>query len=82
MTEAKLRPTGSHKVSFFSFAQENDSIFILQDGREKLREVGIGSPLQVGEWLVDVFKRDFDNEKLADQLEPFMHENAANADKN
>ena len=81
MIEAKLRPTGSHKVSFFSFAQENDSILILQDGKEKLREVGIGSPLQVGEWLVEVFKRDFDNEKLANQLEPFMQENAANADK-
>ena len=77
MTEAKLRPTGSHKVSFFSFAQDNDSILNTEDGREKLRDVEIGSPLQVGKWLVEVFKRDFDNEKLADQLEPFMHENAA-----
>ena len=77
MTEAKLRPTGSHKVSFFSFDQDNDSILNTEDGREKLRDVGIGSPLQVGEWLVEVFKRDFDNEKLADQLEPFMYKNAA-----
>ena len=42
-----------------------------------MKDVGIGSPLQVGEWLTEVFRRDFDNERLANQLEPFMSRNAS-----
>lgn len=75
MTESKLQRSGSHKVSFFSFAQDNDSVLNSEEGRGKLRDVGIREPLDVGQWLVEVFRRDFDNEALANQLEPFMRSN-------
>ena len=64
-------------MAFYSFAQDNDSVLNTEEGREKLKDVGIGSPLQVGEWLTEVFRRDFDNERLANQLEPFMLKNAS-----
>ena len=35
--------------------------------------MGIGSPSDVGEWLVRVFRKDFGQDELADQLEPFVH---------
>ena len=74
-TQGKLRHAGSYKTQFFSFCQDNDSVLNTDAGREKLREVGIGTPLQVGEWLVEVFKKDFDQDQLANQLEPFIHRN-------
>ena len=74
-TQDKLRQTASYQTQFFSFCQDNDSVLNTDEGREKLREVGIGTPLQVGEWLVEVFKKDFDQDQLANQLEPFIHRN-------
>ena len=46
----------------------------MKEGKEKLREVGIGTSLDVGEWLVEVFRKRFDQEELADSLEAFIHQ--------
>ena len=75
----KLRSTGSHQTKFFSFCQDNDSVLNTDAGREKLREVGIGTPQQVGEWLVKTFRKDFDQGELANQLEPFIDKNTEKA---
>ena len=75
--QGKLHRVGSHQIRFFSFCQDNDSVLNTDPGREKLKEVGIGTPVQVGEWLVKVFRKDFDQDELANQLEPFMYRNVA-----
>ena len=41
--------------------------------RQRLKDVGIDTPLEVGEWLVEVFRKDFGEEQLADQLDSFIH---------
>ena len=78
-TKEKLKSTGSHKVDFFSFSQDNDSVLNCPEGRESLRAVGVGTPETVGEWLVDVFRRDFGQEQLADKLETFIADNIEKA---
>ena len=76
MIEGKLgKPSHSHKTQLFSFSLDNDSVLNSDEGREKLKDVGIGSPSDVGEWLVRVFRKDFGQDELADQLEPFVHGN-------
>ena len=72
MIQGKLLSARSQKVQFFSFNQDNDSVLNSEEGRQRLRDVGIGTPLEVGEWLVEVF-RDFGEERLADQLDSFIH---------
>ena len=71
--QGKLQSVRSHKVQFFSFCQDNDSVLNSEEGRQKLRDVGIGTPLEVGEWLVEVFRKDFGQDQLADQLDGFIH---------
>ena len=44
-----------------------------EEGRCRLREVGIETPLEVGEWLVDVFRKRFGQDDLADRLYSFIH---------
>ena len=44
-----------------------------EEGRRKLKKVGIGTPLEVGEWLVDVFRKRFGQDDLADQLHSFIN---------
>ena len=73
MIQDKLQSAHSQKVQFFSFSQDNDSVLNSEEGRQRLRDVGIGTPLEVGEWLVEVFRKDFGEEKLADQLDSFIH---------
>ena len=73
MIQGKLLSARSQKVQFFSFNQDNDSVLNSEEGRQRLRDVGIGTPLEVGEWLVEVFRKDFGEERLADQLESFIH---------
>lgn len=60
-------------MRFFSFSQDRDSVLNCEEGRHRLREVGIGIPLEVGEWLVDVFRKDFGQDDLADRLDGFIH---------
>ena len=73
MIVKKLQPPSSHTVQFFSFNQDWGSILNSEEGREKLREAGIGTVADVGEWLVGVFRDRFDQEDLADRLESFIH---------
>lgn len=73
MIQGKLLSARSQKVEFFSFNQDNDSVLNSEEGRQRLRDVGIGTPLEVGEWLVEVFRKDFGEERLADQLDSFIH---------
>ena len=76
--QGKLHRVGSHQIQFFSFCQDNDSVLNTDSGREKLKEVGIGTPQQVGEWLVKIFRKDFDQDELVlNKLELFMHRNVA-----
>ncbi len=72
-TRKKLGSVSSRTVKFFSFSQDRDSVLNTEEGRQRLRDVGIGAPLKVGDWLVDVFKKDFKLEGLADQLDSFIH---------
>ena len=73
MIQGKLLSARSQTVQFFSFNQDNDSVLNSEEGRQRLRDVGIGTPLEVGEWLVEVFRKDFGEERLADQLDSFIH---------
>ena len=68
----KISPALSRTVRFFSFSQDNDSVLNSEKGRKSLRDVGIGTPLEVGDWLVDVFRNRFGQGELADQLHSFM----------
>ena len=70
-TRKKLGSYSSHDVKFFSFSQDRDSVLNSPDGRRRLEEVGIGSPRDVGAWLVQVFREDFGQESLANRLESF-----------
>ena len=47
-----------------------------EDGRRRLREVGIETPLDVGKWLVGVFQNHFGQFDLADQLNSFVTQNS------
>ena len=62
-------------MKFFSFSQDRDSVWVqnCKEGTHRLREVGIGTPLEVGEWLVDVFQKRFGQDDLADRLHSFIH---------
>ena len=60
-------------IKFFSFSQGRDSVLNCEDGRRRMREVGIGTPLEVGEWLVDVFRKRFGQDDLADRLHSVIH---------
>ena len=71
-TRRKIGFSPSRKVQFFSFSQDRDSVLNSPEGRQRLKEVGIGGPWDVGAWLVSVFQRDFGQEELARQLEAFM----------
>ena len=69
----KLSLPHTHQVKFFSFNQDKDSVLNCEEGREKLRNVGIGTPQNVGDWLVDTFKRKFGQEDLATRLNSFIY---------
>ena len=60
-------------IKFFSFSQDRDSVLNCEDGKRRMREVGIGTPLEVGEWLVGVFRKHFGQDDLADRLHSVIH---------
>ena len=72
MIKEKLGVSPSRTVKSFSFSQDNDSVLNTDEGRQRLRDVGIGTPPEVGEWLVDVFKNRFGQDDLADRLQSFV----------
>ena len=71
----KLHSVRAHEMQIFSFCQDKDSVLNSDSGRKKLKGVGIGMPLQVGEWLVKIFREDYKQIEVADQLEVFVNEN-------
>ena len=75
VVRTKLTLVRTHDIEIFSFCQDKDSVLNSDSGRRKLREVGIGMPLQVGEWLVKIFREDYKQNEVADQLEVFVNEN-------
>ena len=66
----KLQPSSSRTVQFFSFDQDSN---VSNEDKKKMREVGIGTVADVGEWLVGVFRDRFYQEDLANKLEGFIH---------
>ena len=63
----------SHKVQFFSFSQDRDSVLNTDDGRRKLQKAGIGTTLDVGDWLADIFEQQLEQDELAQQLRQIVH---------
>jgi len=45
------------------------------EGRQILRSVGVGSPHDVGDWLVEVFRNKLDQNELAERLHTYVHKN-------
>ena len=73
MIKEKLDLPTSHQIQFCSFSQDNDSVLNCDEGRQRLRDVGISTPLEVGDWLVDTFRWRFGQDELADRLRDFVH---------
>ena len=73
MIQEKLKLPSSHQIKFCSFSQDNDSVLNNEPGRQKLRDVGIETPSGVGDWLVEIFRKRFVQEELADRLSEFLH---------
>ena len=69
----KLELPSSHNIEFCSFSQDKDSILNCEEGRQRLRDVGISTTLEVGNWLVETFRKRFGQEELADKLRAFLH---------
>ena len=66
----------SHEVRFFSFCQDKDSMLRNSpEGRQRLREAGIGNPQDVGDWLAGIFESQLDQDDLAGRLREFVHRN-------
>ena len=69
----RLQLVPSCTVKYFSFCQDRDSVLNSPEGRQRLGEVGVNSPRDVGEWMVDVFKNKLDQNELAERLDTFIH---------
>ena len=42
------------------------------EGRKRLGEVGVSSPRDVGDWMVDVFRNELHQNELAERLDTFI----------
>ena len=73
MVEEKLGFSPSRTVKYVSFCQDQDSVLNCPEGRERLRAAGIGDPSDVGDWLVEVFRKELDQGELGDRLHKFVH---------
>ena len=73
MTLEQLGRVPSRKVKFYSFSQDRDSILNTEDGRSKLRDAGIGTPQDVGDWLAHIFESQLDQDELSQKLRKFVH---------
>ena len=62
-------------VMFCSFEQDADSVLNNEEGRKKMKKVGIHLPTDVGEWVVETFKKIFKQSDVAATLEYFMSSN-------
>lgn len=57
---------------FCSFTQDSDSILNNEEGRKLLKTVGISTPQDVGDWIVESFRIKFKQRDVADRLRAFM----------
>lgn len=57
------------KVDFYSFKETYDTSV------EDLKKFGIKSPVEVGEWLVQILRTRFKQDELADNLKAFIQNN-------
>lgn len=57
---------------FCSFEQDSDSVLNNEEGRKKMKKVGINMPADVGKWVVDTFKKTFKQSDVAAMLDNFM----------
>ena len=73
MIVEQLGRVPSQKVQFFSFCQDRDSILNTEDGRSKLQEAGIGTLRDVGDWLVNTFECQLDQDELSKKLQDYFH---------
>ena len=73
MIKEKLGHCPTRTVKFFSFAQGKDSVLNSPEGRRILQDSGIHCPVDVGEWLVETFRRHLDQEELAGRLDDYIH---------
>ena len=73
MIKEKLGDCPSRTIKFFSFSQSKASVLNTPSGRQILQEVGIHSPVQVGEWLAETFRKHLDQEELASRLSDYIH---------
>ena len=46
--QCKFKSVHFHKVQFFSFSQDNDSVLNSEEGRQRLKNVGIDTPRRWG----------------------------------
>ena len=68
----KLELPGDQQIMFCSFKQDIDSVLNCEEGRQTLRDVGIKTPSEVGDWLVEALTENFDQIKLAEELNQFL----------
>ena len=73
MINEQLGQVPSHKVQFFSFSQDRDSVLNSPEGREKLQKADIGTPQVVGDWLAGIFESQLDQGELAEKIRKFVH---------
>ena len=76
--DLEFNESPSCTIGFFSFNQDKDSVLNSDKGRQRLRDVGIGMPLDVGEWLVKLFRNVLEQADVADQLHSFTHKHSDN----
>ena len=63
-----LSPHPSRTVRFYCFHLSSRSTLTTKE----LKQVEIGSPQDVGSWLVDTFKDKLDQHELAEKLKDFI----------
>ena len=69
----KLELPGNQQIMFCSFKQDIDSVLNCEEGRQTLRDVGIKTPLEVGDWLVEALQESFGQDEIAKQLHTLLH---------
>ena len=68
---SKLGLLAEQKVFFCSFSQDKFSTLNSKEGRQRLKDVGISTPLEVEDWLVETF-RSLEQEDMAQKLRKYF----------
>ena len=61
-------------IGLYSFSQDGDSFLDSKEGRETLRNVGIKSFVDVGEWIENELRNYMKQSVVADNLRKFLNE--------